>query len=217
MAHEVNGYDYIVIGGGLAGCVVASRLHERIPSLSILVIEAGPKPDGHPLTSAPLACFRLHHTDLDWDYKTVPQKHLDNRECYVAAGRVLSGGNGINYGCWTRGPKADYAHWANVVDDQSWNYEGLLPYFKKSEHHYGDVDRDSEQHGFDGPIHTEINSIDPDRKYPLREPVREALKAVGVREIEDGNSGYPLGMSEKSRTGTTGKDSLLAKSTTTRG
>jgi choline dehydrogenase-like flavoprotein len=197
MAHEVNDYDYIVIGGGLAGCVVASRLHERTPSLYILVIEAGPKPDGHPLTSAPLACFRLHHTDLDWDYKTVPQKHLDGRECYAAAGKVLSGGNAINYGCWTRGPKADYDHWANLVDDQRWNYDGLLPYFKKSEHHYGDAQQDSEQHGFDGPIYTEINSIDPDRKYPLRETVGKALKAVGVKEIEDGNSGYPLGMSNK--------------------
>jgi choline dehydrogenase-like flavoprotein len=151
----IDSYDYIIIGGGLAGCVLASRLHEKKPSLSILLLEAGPDCTGHPLTSAPLACFGAHHSDLDWDYKTAPQKHLDGRDCYAAAGKVLSGGNAINYGSWTRGPKADYDHWAEVVGDQQWSYDGLLPYFKKTEQHYGDAEKDSQQHGFDGPIHSE--------------------------------------------------------------
>lgn len=193
----IDSYDYIIIGGGLAGCVLASRLHEKKPSLSILLLEAGPDCTGHPLTSAPLACFGAHHSDLDWDYKTAPQKHLDGRDCYAAAGKVLSGGNAINYGSWTRGPKADYDHWAEVVGDQQWSYDGLLPYFKKAERHYGDAEKDGQQHGFDGPIHTvSISASDSERNYPLRGPVREAWKSIGVKEIEDGNAGSPLGMSE---------------------
>jgi choline dehydrogenase-like flavoprotein len=69
----MDSYDYITIGGGLAGCVLVSRLHEKKPSLSILLLEAGPDCTGYPLTSAPLACFGAHHSDLDWDYKTAPR------------------------------------------------------------------------------------------------------------------------------------------------
>jgi choline dehydrogenase-like flavoprotein len=83
---------------------------------------------------------------------------------------VLSGGGAINYGTWTRGPRTDYNHWAEVVGDESWSYDGLLPYFKKAEHYYGDVQKDSNQHGFDGPTYiTSISLSDPERKYPLRD------------------------------------------------
>jgi choline dehydrogenase-like flavoprotein len=137
------------------------------------------------------------HSELDWDYKTVPQKHLDDRECYAAAGKVLSGGGAINYGTWTRGPRTDYNHWAEMVGDESWSYDGLLPYFKKAEHHYGDPQKDGNQHGFDGPTHIKTISLsDPDRRYPLRDTVREAWKSIGVKETEDSNSGVTIGLSE---------------------
>jgi choline dehydrogenase-like flavoprotein len=64
--------DYIIIGGGLAGCTLASRLHEGNPSADILIVEAGPDITGHPLTTAPLACFAAHYSDLDYAYHTVP-------------------------------------------------------------------------------------------------------------------------------------------------
>lgn len=188
--------DYIIVGGGLAGCTLAARLHERDPSLQILVIEAGPDSAGHPLTSAPLAAFAAHHSDLDWTYTTVPQPHLDGRQCYQAGAKVLSGGNAINYGCWTRGAAVDYDHWGRVVGDERWSYDGLLPYFKRTETHF-DREASSEQHGFEGPIHTaSVTSSDPNRKYPLREPLRAAWAAVGVDYIPDSNGGAHLGLAE---------------------
>jgi choline dehydrogenase-like flavoprotein len=85
--------DYIIIGGGIGGCVVASRLHQKYPSVSILLIEAGPDVSKHPLIhSAPV----LQHSEFDWDYKTVPQKHLGNKICFGAAGKALAGGTAIN-------------------------------------------------------------------------------------------------------------------------
>jgi choline dehydrogenase-like flavoprotein len=86
--------DFIIIGGGIAGCVLASRLHQNHPELSIVLIEAGPNISSHPLVTNPTA--PLQHTELDWDYKTVPQVHLNNRICDAAAGKCLSGGSAIN-------------------------------------------------------------------------------------------------------------------------
>lgn len=86
--------DVIIIGGGIAGCVLASRLHQNHPELSVILIEAGPDISQHPLVKNPAA--PLQHSELDWDYKTVPQVHLNNRICEAAAGKCLSGGSAIN-------------------------------------------------------------------------------------------------------------------------
>lgn len=92
------GYDFIVVGGGLAGCVVASRLHQRNLSLSILLIEAGPDVTKHPHVQTPAEGALLHFSDLDWKYFTVPQQHLDNKPRYNCAAKGLSGGAMINSG-----------------------------------------------------------------------------------------------------------------------
>ncbi|KAJ0417670.1 alcohol oxidase [Aspergillus carlsbadensis] len=189
-------YDYIIVGGGLTGCALAGRLSSQSPSLRILVIEAGSNVVNHPLTSTPLACFAAHHTELDWDFTTVPQQHLNNRTCYQAAGKALGGGTAINYGTWTRGNAADYNLWAKLVGDDSWSYEGLLPYFMRSETHY-DPDVDPTVHGSSGPIYNTVGSRShPDRKYPLREPLRAAWERLGVEFNPDANDGSPLGFAE---------------------
>jgi choline dehydrogenase-like flavoprotein len=90
--------DIIIIGGGLAGCVVASRLHQQKPDLSIVLIEAGPDTTGHPLVEKPADGARLHFSDLDYKYLTVPQKHLDGKPKYNCGIKGLSGGTVINYG-----------------------------------------------------------------------------------------------------------------------
>ncbi|RDW58294.1 hypothetical protein BP5796_12224 [Coleophoma crateriformis] len=196
MASIPQSADFIIIGGGLAGCVLASRLSLRRPECSILIIEAGSDTAGHPLTSSPLACFSAHFSDLDWAYSTVPQKNLSDRSCYAAAAKGLSGGSAINYGTWTRGPAADYDRWAKKVDDLGWGYHGLVPYFRKVEKHF-DSHANPQQHGFSGPIHTaSVSSSDPNRKYPLRQPVKEAWKELAVEFVPDANSGNPLGVSE---------------------
>ncbi|OJJ77925.1 hypothetical protein ASPBRDRAFT_167240 [Aspergillus brasiliensis CBS 101740] len=187
-------YDYIIVGGGLTGCALAGRLSEKDESLRVLIIEAGPNVVDHPLTSTPLACFAAHHSPLDWDYTTVPQKHLNDRECYNAAGKALGGGTAINYGTWTRGNAADYNLWATIVGDSSWSYDGLLPYFKRVETHY-DPNADPAIHGTSGPITNTIVALtSPDRKYPLKEPVRSAWERIGVKFNPDANAGSALGL-----------------------
>jgi len=94
MAH--SNPAYIIVGGGIAGCVVASRLHERDPLLDILLIEAGTDASNHPLVPGAMTAQQLLHSELDWDYKTTPQSHLNNRECYAGAGKALGGGSVIN-------------------------------------------------------------------------------------------------------------------------
>ena len=90
--------DIIIVGGGTAGCVLASRLHQRKPSLSIILIEAGPDVTDHPHISTPAEAAFLHGSDLDWKYMTVPQLHLDGKPRYNCAIKGLSGGTIINTG-----------------------------------------------------------------------------------------------------------------------
>ncbi|KAI9172816.1 4-pyridoxate dehydrogenase [Paramyrothecium foliicola] len=189
--------DYIIIGGGLAGCVLASRLKEGNPSKSIVLIEAGPDPVGHPLTAAPLACFAAHYSDLDYAYTTVPQANLGGRRCYAAAAKALSGGSAINYGTWTRGPAVDFDLWSEVVGDAAWGYQGLLPYFKRTERCTLKGCVNSEQHGIDGPVHlVSVADSDERRKYPLRQPLERAWSELGMKRVHDGNAGAPLGLTE---------------------
>lgn len=90
-------YHYIIIGGGIAGSVVASRLHERLPHLSILLIEAGPDVVDNPLVTEIKNALDVQGSELDWSYSSVPQKHLNNRICTSIAGKALGGGSAINY------------------------------------------------------------------------------------------------------------------------
>lgn len=190
----MSDYDYIIIGGGLAGSALTGRLAELQPSRSILLLEAGTDLAGHPLTSSPMACFGAHGSPLDWNYKTVPQSHLDGRQCYNAAGKGLGGGTATNYGTWTRGNAVDYDEWAKLVGDDAWSYKGLLPYFQRSETHW-DKNADASTHGVSGPIHNAtVESSSDDRKYPLRGPIQAAWSELGVETIEDGNAGYPKGL-----------------------
>lgn len=122
---------------------------------------------------------------------------MNNRACYAAAGKVLSGGSAINYGTWTRGPAVDFNHWADEVKDANWSYESLLPYFKKTETCQNTAVLEPEQHGFAGPVHViAVSESDSKRKYPLKAPVQKAWSELGVKQIGDGNDGAPLGMAE---------------------
>lgn len=90
--------DVIIVGGGLAGTVVASRLHQRNPSLSIVLIEAGPDPKDHEHVLNPAEARLLHFSDLDYKYSTVPQRHLDGKPKYNCGIKALGGGTVINHG-----------------------------------------------------------------------------------------------------------------------
>ena len=188
-------WDFIIAGGGIAGSVLSTRLAQSNPSLNILLIEAGKNVSQHPLTSAPLDAFSEHYSELDWAYSTVPQVHVNNRNMYAAAGKALSGGSATNYGTWTRGNKADFNYWSQLVGDSSYNYDGWLQYFKKTESYYENTD--VKQHGYNGPITAEsVSSSDPNRKYPLREPLQTAWTEIGVKGVPDANDGTPIGRAE---------------------
>ncbi|KUL92356.1 hypothetical protein ZTR_02192 [Talaromyces verruculosus] len=192
---QTQEFDIIVVGGGTAGCVVASRLLQRKPSLSILILEAGDDLSQNPNIYSPQTAPLLLGSDADWKYVSVPQKHLDGREIYYQAGKGLSGSAGVNMGAWTRGDAQEYDRWADLVSDQRWSYAGLLPYFKRTEHHYDQHGGDTKQHGFNGPIHTSSVSSSG-RQYPLRETLRKAWCNTGLKVNDDINSGHPQGVAE---------------------
>jgi choline dehydrogenase-like flavoprotein len=191
--------DVLVVGGGLTGCAIASRVKQGNPALEVALIEAGPDPSGDPRVTSPMDGFALAFSDLDWAYMTVPQKHTNNRRHYNPAGKTLGGSSVLNYGGWSRGDATDYDEWARLVQHRRWSYEGLLPYFKKSEHclNKQPSSQQSEQHGFDGPIrYISISSSDVDRKYGLREPIKDAWCELGIPYNPDANGGSVLGLSE---------------------
>lgn len=95
---ENETFDYIVVGGGTAGCVLASRLSERQPELSVLVVEAGPDVKGRAHVDKPLEAALLTGSDIDWSYKTVPQTHLDGKSRFHSSAKALSGGVVLNAG-----------------------------------------------------------------------------------------------------------------------
>ena len=120
--------DYIVVGAGSAGCVVASRLSEDA-DVSVLLLEAG-GPDNKPDIRIPRRWNALLGTDVDWLYQTEPQEHLDNRVIDLNRGKVLGGTSSINNMIYIRGHRGDYDRWAQL-GNEGWSYNEVLPYFKK--------------------------------------------------------------------------------------
>ncbi|HEY5826260.1 MAG TPA: GMC family oxidoreductase N-terminal domain-containing protein [Cyclobacteriaceae bacterium] len=125
-------YDYIIIGAGSAGCVLANRLTED-PRNTVLLLEAGGK-DSHPFIHIPGAYMKLHRSSADWNcYWTEPQQHLNNRKIYHPRGKVLGGSSSTNAMAYIRGQHEDYDGWTDK-GCKGWSYSEVLPYFKKSEH-----------------------------------------------------------------------------------
>ncbi|KAH8668848.1 GMC oxidoreductase-domain-containing protein [Xylariales sp. PMI_506] len=186
-------YDYIIVGGGLCGCVLASRMREYDEALKILLIEVGP--DTRSRTDI-LAMQSLNlGSDLEWKYETEPIPGISNRVVNISQGKGLGGGTAINSGAWTRGAATDYDEWAAVVGDQRWSYQGQLPWMKKSESWYHD--KNPKQHGNDGPTHV-ATFRSTGRKYPLSEAQAAAWDELGVAALPelDQNAGNNVGRAE---------------------
>lgn len=136
-------YDYVIVGAGSAGCVLAARLSED-PGVSVCLIEAGPADIAENI-HVPVAFGRLFRTQLDWDYDTHEEASLGRRRVYLPRGRVLGGSSSINTMVYVRGNPIDFDGWGQP----GWGYADLLPYFKRSE----DNERgESEYHGVGGPL-----------------------------------------------------------------
>lgn len=125
-------YDYIICGAGSAGCVLANRLSED-PSVSVLLIEAGKTHRHFSVTVPGMGLITMLTKGRNWAFNTVPQKGLNNRECFQPRGKMLGGSSGSNAMIYIRGHKEDYDQWA-ALGNEGWGYEDVLPYFKKSEH-----------------------------------------------------------------------------------
>ncbi|TDZ48329.1 Oxygen-dependent choline dehydrogenase [Colletotrichum trifolii] len=187
-------WDYIIVGGGLAGSVISSRMLEYNSSLSILLIEAGE--DTRSRTDILYTnATNLMGGELDWQYPTEPVAALKNRSLIFNQGKGLGGGAAINACGYTRGPKVDYDEWAEKVGDPRWNYENQLPYMKKLEDWFSTTN--PAQHGTGGPLHV-ASVTSTGRAYPLREAVAAGWDELGVPSLpgNDSNAGDNIGRAE---------------------
>ena len=140
-----QGFDYVIVGGGSAGCVLAARLSED-PAVRVCLIEAGGR-DRHPYIHMPVGFARMTTGPLTWGLVTAPQKHANNREIPYAQARVLGGGSSINAEVFTRGHPSDYDRWAEE-GAEGWAFRDIRKYFVRSE---GNSTLSGEWHGTDGP------------------------------------------------------------------
>jgi choline dehydrogenase len=170
-------YDFIIVGAGSAGCVLANRLSAD-PAAKVLLLEAGGADDS-PYIHTPAMMGLLPDTRFDWRYRTVPQLHCNMRRLFWPRGRTLGGSSSINYMIYIRGHPGDYDHWRQL-GNEGWAYEDVLPYFVRSEHNER---LENAFHGKGGPL----NVADHRFRHPLSEMFVEAAVAAGVPRCDDFN------------------------------
>ena len=180
-------YDYIIVGGGTSGCVLANRL-TRNKHVNVLLIEAGAR-DDYLWIHIPVGYLHcIGNPRTDWLFNTEPDPGLGGRALIYPRGKVLGGSSSINGMIYMRGQKGDYDRWAVESGDDSWRWERVLPLFKKSEDHYLGA---SELHGAGGEWRVEKQRL----SWKILDAFRDAAAEVGIAKIDDFNTGDNAGSS----------------------
>lgn len=187
-------YDYIIIGGGSAGSVLANRLTED-PKNNVLVLEAG-KPDYKwdiRIHMPALLTSLLTDTTYNWGYESEPEPYMNNRKIAQPRGKVLGGSSSINGMIWIRGNKEDYNKWGREKGLEHWDYPHVLPYFKKLETR---LVGSNEYHGGKGPL----KLTTPENKNPLFKAFFESVQEAGYPLTEDVNGAHQEGFGKFDQT-----------------
>lgn len=184
LARDAEAFDYVIAGGGSAGCVLAARLSES-PDVRVLLLEAGGS-DRHPFIQIPLGVGQIRQANLfDWGYVSEPQPGLEGRRIEMKRGKVLGGSSSINFMAHNRGNRSDYDRWVKLGAPQ-WSYDRLLPYFKRMETWH---DGAGPYRGTDGPVGITYTC----RTDPLGDAVIEAARVAGYPIFDDLNGPEPNG------------------------
>lgn len=174
-------FDYVIVGGGTAGCVLANRLSQD-PGVTVLLIEAGAR-DDYLWIHIPVGyLYCINNPRTDWLYRTQADAGLNGRSLIYPRGKVLGGSSSINGMIYMRGQERDYNEWAQLSGDDSWRWEQVLPLFRKSEDHYRGA---NEFHGAGGEWRVEKQRL----SWKILDAFRDAAEQTGIPKIDDFNRG----------------------------